>query len=122
MGLADAFQPLGGELRIALTQTPTAPFRVLHPNGEGASQIRIALFSLSAGEARLAYGSSAAEVTAIAGTGGETTAGVQTTGVITLVGPTEVEVLSLPNGAWFSAWSVTAGATGDLYLTPGAGV
>jgi len=124
------FRPTGGQLHLACTATPSTPAQLAvsgswqNPTQEQA--VRIFIFNASGStEVHIAYGPTAAIVTAIAGAGGDTTAGVQDAGVISFGGtvptasPGSVDYISLPANSFISAWCAVAAQTADVYICPG---
>jgi len=120
------FKPVGGQLLIDATTTPSAPVQLNSPSGapiaEQMSAFRIMIYD-AATEVHLAYGPTAAAVNAIAGTGSGPSAGVQTAGVMTFggcastVGAGSLDYIVLPSNSFLSVWTATT--TADVYITPG---
>ncbi len=117
------FKPIGGEVLIEASTTPSAPIQLLTPPvAEQMSAFRVLIYD-SATEVHLAYGPTAAAVNLIAGTGSGPTAGQQNSGVITFGGGATtvssgfLDYIVLPSASFLSVWTSTT--TGDVYITPG---
>jgi len=120
------FKPVGGQLLIEATTTPSSPTQLNGPSGtliaEPISAFRVMIYD-AATEVHLAYGPTAAIVTAIVGTGSGPSAGVQTAGVMTFggcagtVGAGSLDYIVLPSNSFLSVWTATT--TADVYITPG---
>lgn len=120
------FKPISGQLLLEATTTPSQPFQFTLPSGAPLQEQMMALRVLiydGATEVHLAYGSTVAQVNAIAGTGGTPTAGQQVAGVMTFgcaantVGVGFLDYIVLPSASFISVWSSTS--TADVYLTSG---
>src|SRR6267154_2857719 len=120
------FRPVGGQLLLEATTTPSFPLQLNTPSGapisEPVSAFRVLIYD-GATEVHLAYGASAAAVIAIAGTGSGPTAGSQVAGVLTFggaagtVGVGFLDYIVLPSNSFISVWTGTS--TADVYITPG---
>ena len=124
------FKPIAGQLHVNCTATPSTPVQFTYSNGsqlnEAMVDLRVLIFNASgSSEVHMAYGQSSAIVTAIAGAGGDTTAGVQDAGIITFgAAPAtyyggQPDYISIPSGSFISVWCAVAAQTADVYICPG---
>lgn len=124
------FKPIAGQLHVSATATPSTPYQFTYTNGSQLNEVildlRVLIFNASgSSEVHLAYGQTSAIVTAIAGAGGDTTAGVQDAGIITFgAAPATAsggtpDYISIPANSFISIWCAVAAQTADVYICPG---